>query len=222
MRIPSYPAYRPSGNPWLSEAMASLGMIDTMGYGIHQMFLAQRQRYFPLPDYSKSGPSKVVLEIYGHTIDENYTRLLLENQDLPLTTVILLDRVQKGQPITDEASAMLRKARLIEGRKPHYFVAAHVAKITGSKREYIRNRAFNDEHYKKLILAYLKKFGSASRQELEGLILDKLSELLDNKQKAYKFKNLLYAMSKIDKSIVKTGSRQTGRWVIASSPRDDS
>ncbi|MFU7556863.1 ATP-binding protein, partial [Pseudomonas paraeruginosa] len=71
-------------NPWLAQAMVSLSMIDTMGFGISTMTLSQRKRYFPLPDYSKSSPDKVVLEIYGHVIDENYTRLLLERQDLPL------------------------------------------------------------------------------------------------------------------------------------------
>ncbi len=33
-------------NPWLTKAMVNLGMIDTMGYGIHTMYLAQRQRFF--------------------------------------------------------------------------------------------------------------------------------------------------------------------------------
>jgi ATP-dependent DNA helicase RecG len=101
-------------NPWLAQAMVNLAMIDTVGHGIHAMILAQRNRYFPLPDYSKSGPDGVVLEIFGHTIDENYTRLLLEERNLPLTTVILLDRVQKRQPITDEAASRLRKSGLIE------------------------------------------------------------------------------------------------------------
>jgi hypothetical protein len=55
--------------------------------------------------------------------------------------------------------------------------------------------------------------GSATRQELEALILDKLSNVLDNKQKANKFKNLLYAMSRVDKSIVKTGSKLKGKWM---------
>jgi len=56
-------------------------------------------------------------------------------------------------------------------------VAAHVAKITGNEGAYIRNRAFDDAHYKELILAYLKEYGSASRAQLTLLILDKLSLL---------------------------------------------
>lgn len=55
--------------------------------------------------------------------------------------------------------------------------------------------------------------GSAARQELEALILDKLSNVLDSKQKANKFKNLLYAMCRADKSIVKTGGKLKGKWM---------
>lgn len=207
-------------NPWLAQAMVSLNMIDTMGFGISTMTQSQRKRYFPLPDYSKSSPDKVVLEIYGHVIDENYTRLLLERQDLPLNTVMLLDRVQKKQAITDDAAALLRKQGLIEGRKPNYYPAAQVAQATGGKGEYIRNRAFDDAYYKDLILDYLRKFGSASPSDLKGLVLDKLSDALDEKQKQNKFRNLLHTMSKRDQTIEKQGSRQTGRWVLADSDQD--
>ncbi|MDR1879245.1 MAG: putative DNA binding domain-containing protein, partial [Bacteroidales bacterium] len=46
-------------NRWLAEAMVRLGMIDTLGYGIHKMVKSQRNRYFPLPDYSKSTHTEV-------------------------------------------------------------------------------------------------------------------------------------------------------------------
>lgn len=202
-------------NPWLTQAMVSLNMIDTMGFGIRTMTQSQRSRYFPLPDYSKSEDNKVTLEIYGHVIDENYSRLLLERRDLPLTTVILLDRVQKKQAITDVAAAMLRKSNLIEGRKPNYYATSHIANSTDNKAEYIHNRAFNDAYYKDKILSYLKEFGSANRQELEHLILDKLSDVLDSTQKKNKFRNLLHAMSQRDKTIEKAGGMQKGRWVLA-------
>lgn len=201
-------------NPWLTRAMVSLNMIDTMGFGIRTMTVSQRSRYFPLPDYSKSEPNKVVLEIYGHVIDENYTRLLFENRDLPLTTLVLLDRVQKKQPITDEAATMLRKAGLINGRKPNYYATAQIANSIDNKAEYIHNRAFDDAYYKDKIMAYLAEYGSATRREIERLILDKLSSVLDEKQKQNKLRNLLYAMSKRDKTIEKSGGLHKGRWVL--------
>ncbi|MBK8348686.1 MAG: hypothetical protein IPL08_14140 [Saprospiraceae bacterium] len=80
----------------MADAMLNLNMIDSMGYGIHKMYKSQRQRYFPLPDYSKTNSNEVVLEIYGHSIDENYSKLLIERKDdLNLNEVILLDKVQK-------------------------------------------------------------------------------------------------------------------------------
>ena len=91
-------------------------MIDTLGYGIHTMYLSQKNRYFPLPDYLLSESQKVVLQIYGHSIDENYSKLLIERKDLSLSNVVLLDRVQKNLSITKGAAVALRKEGLIEGR----------------------------------------------------------------------------------------------------------
>ncbi|MFA5444647.1 MAG: RNA-binding domain-containing protein [Bacteroidales bacterium] len=183
-------------NPWLAQAMVNLGMIDRLGYGIHTMYLSQKNRYFPLPDYELSEPQKVVLQIYGHSIDENYSKLLIENKDLPLSNVALLDRIQKKLPVTDETIKMLKQRKLIEGRKPNYFIAAQVATTIDDKAAYIRNRAFDDAHYKDMITSYLKKFKKGNRSEIENLIIPKLSEVLVEKQKKDKVKNLLQAMRK--------------------------
>lgn len=200
-------------NPWLSKAMVNLAMIDTVGYGIHTITMAQAKRFFPLPDYSRSTANEVVLDIYGHSVDENYTRLLLENRDLPLGTVILLDRVQKRQPITDDAAALLRRQGLLEGRKPNFFVAAQVAKVTDRRAQYIRNRAFDDEHYKQLVISFLEKYKSASRKEIEDLLLDKLSDALDEAQKKNKVHNLISALSRA-RVITKVNGKVKGVWVL--------
>lgn len=45
------------------------------------------------------------LEIYGHTIDENYSKLLIERKDdIDLTDAVFLDKVQKSLSINDEAA----------------------------------------------------------------------------------------------------------------------
>lgn len=188
-------------NPWLVKAMVNLGMIDTMGYGIHTMFLSQKNRYFPLPDYLLSDPQKVVLQIYGHSIDENYSKLLIERKELSLSKVVLLDRVQKNLPITKEAAIALRKEGLIEGRSPNYYVSASIAEITGEKADYIKNKAFDKDWYKDLVIKFIKKYGKASRDDIDTLILEKLSNKLSDKQKRTKIRNLLYEMSKKDGTI---------------------
>ena len=199
-------------NPWLAQAMVQLGMIDTMGYGIHAMTMAQRKRYFPLPDYGKSTASKVVLEIFGHTIDENYSLLLLERQDLAIDTVILLDRVQKRLAITDDAAAHLRREKLIEGRKPNYYVSAQIAATTGTQAAYTRNRGLQKEALKQFVLEHLGKFGTASREKLDTLLMDMLPAGLGEQQKRNKVKNLLTEMRALDRSIICEGRGPAATW----------
>lgn len=200
-------------NSFLAHAMVNLGMIDTLGYGIHTMVLAQRNRFFPLPDYILTEPQKVTLQIYGHSIDENYSRLLIEKKDLPLTKVVLLDRVQKKMFITDEAAAMLKRDKLIAGRKPNFYVEASIASATDDKAAYIKNRAFDDEHYKKMIEAFIEKFGSASRKELDDLVREKLSAVLSEKQKKVKVNNLISSLRK-EGRIENAGSDTRPKWVL--------
>lgn len=178
-------------NTWLSQAMVNLNMIDTMGYGIHQMFLQQRKRFFPLPDYSRTTESRVILEVFGQVIDENYSRLLMERSDLSFGTVVLLDRVQKKQAIGEQEALDLRKMGLVEGRRPHLVVSAKVADATDTRAEYTRNKGLDDQHYKELVISHLRKFKQATREELEKVLLDKLPDVLDEKQKRNKIKNLL-------------------------------
>ena len=113
-------------NPALVKAMVNIKMIDTQGYGIHKMFLSQKKRYLPMPDYDKSTATEVVLTLPGTVIDENYSLMLLENRNLSLMDAVLLDSVQKGKSISSEAVAILRKRKLIEGRLPHIFMGSSI------------------------------------------------------------------------------------------------
>ncbi|MGO7338076.1 RNA-binding domain-containing protein [Rhizobium leguminosarum] len=199
-------------NPFLVQAMTELNMIDTMGYGIHRMFSEQRKRYFPLPDYAISGDG-VCLTIHGGVVDPAYTRLLMENSDLALQDVLALDRVQKKLPIPDAAIAKLRRANLIEGRKPNLHVSATVADATSEKAKYIRTRPFDDQHYEEMIVTLLRKFGQASRKEINELLWDKLSDALNESQKDNKIGNLLSHLRKSGR-IQNDGSRTSPKWRI--------
>jgi ATP-dependent DNA helicase RecG len=188
-------------------------MIDTMGYGIRRMYLEQRKRFYPLPDFDISDPDKVVVTVHGKVIDPSYTATLIQNRDLPLGTVILLDQVQKQRPIDKDDVKRLRRQKLIEGRYPNLFVAAHIASAAGLKAQYIKNRAFDDAHYKQLIVEYLRKYGHASRRDLDSLLLDKLSDVLTESQKRTRIKNLIALMSKAG-TIRNSGSRGSPKWSL--------
>lgn len=206
-RIPRH--YR---NRLLADAMVSLDMIDAMGMGIKRMFVAQRNRFFPLPEYDFSQSDTVRMEIMGRLIDENYSRVLIEKADLDLGTVVALDKVQKHKPFSPGELKLLRSLKLVEGRAPNVFVASKIAALTGDKAQYIRNRAFDDAHFKKMILDYLAEYGSASRTDIDQLIKGKLSDVLNEAQQATKIKNILAAMSRKDKTIINHGPKKKPEW----------
>ena len=201
-------------NPFLAQAMAELNMIDTMGFGIHDMYARQAKRYFPMPDYDLSEASAVRLTIYGGVVDPAYSRLLIQKTDLPLADILALDRVQKKLPLPDEAITRLRRAGLIEGRKPNLYVSAKVAKATSDKVDYIRTRAQDDEFYAKLLIDYLEKFGHATRSEIDKLLMDKLSDGLSPEQKRTKISNLVTKLRRRGR-IHNSGSRGHPIWQLA-------
>lgn len=202
-------------NRFLAEAMVNLNMIDTIGSGIKRMFTMQRQRNFPMPDYDLSESGRVKLRIIGKVIDERYTRMLMQRTDLGLWDVIALDKVQKGNPISKNEFKLLKTKRLIEGRRPKLFVSAEVAAATETKADYIRKRAFDKQHYKKMIEDYLREFRVAIRTDFDKLLLEKLSEVLDSEQKKNFVTNLLQEMRR--EKIIQPVNRKRGRgaeWVL--------
>jgi len=139
---------------------------------------------------------------------------LIQKTDLPLADVLALDRVQKKLPIPDEAVARLKRAGLIEGRKPRFHVSASVAKATGSMVDYIRTRAQDDEFYAKQVTDYLRQSGGASRADIDKLLFDKLSDALSNEQKVIKISNLLTKLRR-QGVIFNAGSRSRPEWKLA-------
>ncbi len=208
-------------NRLLAEAMVNFNMIDTIGSGIKRMFNKQRERFFPMPDYDLSQPERVSVRIFGRVLDERYTRLLIERTDLSLWEVIALDKVQKGKPLTDDEFQMLKKKRLIEGRRPNLFVSASIAAATETRADYIKRRRLDKKHYMRLVQEYLVQFGVATRMDIENLLMDKLSEVLNNDQKRNFIMNLLQEMRR--EGIIRpvAGKRGRGaRWELCRQ-RDD-
>lgn len=201
-------------NRFLADAMVNLNMIDTIGSGIKKMFLQQRIRYFPLPDYDLNEQDKVKVRILGKVLDENYTKALINNTELDLKTVILLDKVQKKSQISQDEAKILRMKKLVEGRYPNLYVTAEIAALTNNKSTYIKNRGLDKEYYKKLIVSLIGQYGSASRAEIDELLLEKLSDTLTFEQKRKKVGNILNEMSRKDKTIKNTGSSKKSCWVL--------
>lgn len=187
-------------NRFLATAMVELGMVDTIGSGIRRMFNKQRERLFPMPDYEFSD-DRVKVTIIGKVVDIDYAMLLTKDKTLTLLDIEMLSRLQTHRPLSDDEIAYLRKRKLIEGRKNALYFAKRVAKTTGQKAEYTRNKGFDDNYYKDLILKALDQHVTMSRPEIDTLLMTKLPEALTDKQKVSKIGNLLTSLRKADKIV---------------------
>ena len=183
-------------NPFLVAAMKNLDMIETQGGGIRKLFNFQRQRFFPMPDYDFSD-GKVKITITGKILNEDFARILIKNPHLLLDDILLLDKVQKQKPVTDDEYGYLKKQRFVEGRKTNLYLSFKVIEPTNNeelKAEYMANKSFDDAHFKDMIVAYLTKFGKTKRSTIDNLIIPKLSAVLNQTQKKYKVGNMLSAL----------------------------
>ena len=142
--------------------------------------------------------------------------MLAEKRDLDLDDIIALDKVQKKKVLTGSESKRLKGKGLIEGRKPNYHISFDVAEKTHMQAEYIKTRGLKDDHFKKMILEYLDKYKQASKEDIDNLLLDILPGVLEENQKKNKIHNLIYAMSKKDKTIINQGTNRYPQWVRAS------
>ncbi|MBQ6668113.1 MAG: putative DNA binding domain-containing protein [Bacteroidales bacterium] len=189
-------------NTFLCTAMVNLNMIDTIGSGIKRMFVCQRKRLFPLPDYTIT-EKEVSVTIYGKVINEKYVKLLKEDENLTLAHIIALDKVQKQQPIDAEMAKLLKSRKLIDGRKGNYFLSETASAQVGEMVEYVQNKAFNKKYYIDLSYELIKKQNAkgTTRSEIDSLIIPKLSKILNDDQKRNFVRNMLHQMV-VDEMII--------------------
>ena len=208
--IDGYKRPRKYRNRLLAEAMADLHMIDAMGYGIRDIYQSQKTRYLPMPDYDVGG-DHVSVRVYGNVVDEAYSRLLIANADISIEDVVNLDRVQKHYPISAEAATHLRKLHYVEGRGKQMRISSHIAELTDKRAEYIQMRATDDVHLKGMIIDYLTRYHSATRSDINKLLLPKMHEALNESERLRKIGNLLSSL-RAKGQIVNRGSRGMPRW----------
>ena len=180
-------------NKFLAQAMVNLKMIDTIGSGISKMFRIQKEKFFPLPEYSFDDES-VKVTIEGKILDIEYARKLALMPELSLAEIMLLDKVQKKKSLSSKEAKYLRDMKLIEGKRPNIYISSRVAKHTNQENDYIKMKGIDDAYAQKIIINYLQEFGKGLKSDFENVLLDKLPDILDNQQKKNKIKNYLQSL----------------------------
>ncbi len=177
-------------NQFLAIAMFNLKMVDTAGGGIRRMFMYQKARFFPMPDYDLE-EKRVKVTITGKVLDLDYARLLSRMADLSLDEIIALDKVAKHHPLSNLEEKQVRAKGLIEGRRPNFYIAQRVAQVTGQKAEYSRNKAFDKKYYLDLILKAIAEHGHLNRRDIDDLLWTKLPDWMNDDQRKNKVTNLI-------------------------------
>lgn len=195
-------------NPFLALAMARLNLIETQGGGIRRMFETQQKRSFALPDYDLSQSDEVQVEIPGRIIEEDYNRTLFDRPDLPLEDVVLLDRVQKGLPIDDEARQRLSAEGLISDFGSGLRVAS--ASGTGGSASAASSRA----RQRNRLLALVRSRGPISRREIDRAMAAYLPGGLSEERQRVLTQNLIQELRRSGR-IVNRGSRKKPLWTMA-------
>lgn len=202
-------------NRFLASAMFNLKMVDTAGGGIKKIFNFQRERFFPMPDYDLSD-GKVKVTISGKILDMEYARLLARNKELTLEEIIILDKVQKKKALSEFEEKYLRSRKLIEGRKPNFYIGIRVASKTGQKATYSKNKGFDKGYYLDLIEKAIKEHNSLERRDVDELLWNKLPDWMTDDQKKNKVGNLLSEL-RMKGILENRGTAKNPNWYLVNS-----
>lgn len=126
---------------------------------------------------------------------------------------MLLDRVQKGLPISAKAHLTLEAEGLVHGAHPHHVVADPNLDVTVPSPEGTRS-GLSHQHYVDMVVNVVVKHGPVGRAEIADVLLRELPDELTNDQKHTKVRNLIQAARQAGR-IVNAGSRSGPVWVHA-------
>lgn len=108
---------------------------------------------------------------------------------------------------------MLRKKKLIEGKKPNYYVAKLVAQNTNQKVEYSKHKGLDEQKCELILLQSLHDHGSLTKREIVRLLRDLLPDQLSEMQKETKVDNILRKMKKSGKIINQSAGNRSS-WLL--------
>ena len=131
--------------------------------------------------------------------------------DYEKVIVELLSRIQMRRNLTDYEISYLRKRKLVEGRKNALYIAKTIASKIGQKADYTKNKGLDDKYYRDLLSKFIKQHKKVTRKEVDDLLLSKLPDALNDKQKTTKIGHLLSALRKMD--VIKMGEKKMWEYI---------
>lgn len=198
-------------NRTLVDAMIKVKMMESAHSGILKMFKVQRDRLFPLPEYSISEHG-VTVTLSGKLLESEMLELFSGYKKIPLYDLYLLNKLRLcgARVLTRDQIKHLREKRLISGRPPY--------RLEGLKPEedFCREHYFSeDNRLMDVIKVFLKEKGEvgATKSEILAAVKETFSNRLSQAQRENKVKNLLQEMRK--KNIISLGAKRAWKLLVA-------
>src|SRR5690606_19438330 len=123
-------------------------------------------------------------------------------------------------PSSSTITSIHKAKKLIEDRRPNLIVSADVAAATETVVDYLKKRGIDKAYCKRMVVELLEKQGQASRQDIDKLLLAKLSDALDDGQKRNFIMNLLQDMRR-NRIVVVHGKGPGAIWELHKPPPDN-
>jgi ATP-dependent DNA helicase RecG len=182
-----------SRNPLLADIVKRIGLAERTGRGIDRIYEGMLRYGRPVPDYTMSDATSVVLVMPKSDADLTFLEMILHHEErtetaMPIDSLIILSRLryerrlttmdltantQKSEQATRTALEKLVEAGLVEahgaGRGRTYTLSAKVYRHSGRKAAYIRQAGFDPIQQEQMVLAYIDKHGSIKRADVMDL-----------------------------------------------------
>lgn len=180
-------------NPSLADAIKRIGLSERTGRGVDLIYEGLLRYGRPVPDYSRSDRTSVVVRLSSAQADIGFLQMILEEEKrtgitLPLDSLIILARLKQERRLDiSEAAAAIQKdestarsvlERLVESglvdahgvkRGRTYTLSANVYRKLGQSADYVRQIGFDQIQQEQMIFQYASKHGRITRREVVEL-----------------------------------------------------
>jgi len=206
-------------NRRLAEALGRCGLVERAGQGVNLMFERSVLQSKPLPDYSNTVAHEVRVTLHGSVTNPAFLRFIERVGQETLSgfstgDLLVLDRLQKDEPIPEELRARLPRLVHIgvvetigRGRGTRYLLSRRFYAAMGQRGVYTRRRGLDREANKALLLQHLSDHAAV------GCPMSELQQVLPSQSRA-QLKRFLDEM-RAEGRVYLEGERRWARWYPA-------
>ena len=179
--VSSHPTSGVRRNPFLADAMSSMGVVSGTGSGVRNMYLSQIYRRFPLPRYSCTDDS--VSMTFPGVRSGPLVRMLDSRGDLDLETIMALDRLSSGRYVPEKTLDALVRRGLVD-------VVGGVPAIVSQSGMVFHSPGTDRD----AVISFLEMNGRVTRADVVAVLTSRDSKGMDQRQLSNRATNILQGL----------------------------